>query len=61
MRSLEEAGIEVRYQEFEDCFHAFDIIAAESDISNAALDFTFNSYADFYDRFVGQPGSPGAI
>ena len=61
VRSLEDAGIEVRYQEFEDCFHAFDIIAADSDISNAALDFTFNSYADFYDRFVGQPGSPGAI
>lgn len=61
VRSLKDAGIEVCYQEFEDCFHAFDVIAADSDISNAALDFTFNSYADFYDRFVGQPDSPGAI
>ena len=54
VRSLRDAGIEVRYAEFEDCFHAFDVIAQGTEIGAVALNFTFDSYAEFYDRFLNQ-------
>ena len=52
VRALQDAGVEVRFAVFEKCFHAFDNIAADADISKAALAFTFDSYAEFYDRFA---------
>ena len=52
VRALQDAGVEVRFAVFEKCFHAFDTIAADADISKAALAFTFDSYAEFYDRFA---------
>lgn len=50
--ALRKAGVDVSYQEFENCFHGFDSITAEAEISKTALAFTYNSYADFYDRYV---------
>ena len=52
VQALQNAGVEVRFEEFENCFHAFDTIAADADISKAALAFTFDSYAEFCDRFA---------
>jgi len=52
VQALQNAGVEVRFQEFENCFHAFDTIASDADISKAALAYTFDSYAEFYDRFA---------
>ena len=54
VRALRDAGIEVRYAEFEDCFHAFDVIAQGTEIGAVALNFTFDSYAEFYDRVFNQ-------
>lgn len=54
VRALRDAGIEVRYAEFEGCFHAFDVIAQGTEIGAVALNFTFDNYADFYDRFLNQ-------
>ena len=50
--ALRAAGIEVAFEEFENCFHGFDTIAAGTNISNAALDYTFTQFADFYDRYT---------
>ena len=44
----------MRYAEFEDCFHAFDVIAQGTEIGAVALNFTFDSYAEFYDRVFNQ-------
>ena len=52
VQALQNAGVEVRFQEFENCFHGFDTIASDADISKAALAYTFDSYAEFYDRFT---------
>lgn len=50
--ALREAGVEVAFEEFENCFHGFDTIAVGANISNAALDYTFARFADFYDRYT---------
>lgn len=52
VKSLREAGIEVAYEEFENCFHAFEAITPEAEVSQSALAFTYSAYADFYDRFL---------
>ncbi len=50
--ALKNAGVDVAYEEYDNCFHGFDLITPEADISKAALAFTFQSYADFHDRYV---------
>lgn len=48
--ALREAGVEVVYEEFEDCFHGFDAIG-DAEISKRARDFTYKGFARFYDRY----------
>ena len=50
VNALKEAGIEVAYKEYEGCFHAFDMFGQP--ISEDAQSFTYDQYADFYDRHV---------
>ena len=50
-RCLRDAGVAVAYREFENCFHGFDGVPNAA-ISKAARDFTFDSYAKFYDRYI---------
>ncbi|MEC8755006.1 MAG: alpha/beta hydrolase, partial [Pseudomonadota bacterium] len=52
VKALGEAGVPVRYQEFDRCFHAFDAIAGGSAIGRQAQAFTYASFAEFYDRYV---------
>mgnify|MGYP001181123128 FL=1 len=51
VKSLRNAGVEVCYREFENCFHGFDGVP-NAPISKAARDFTFDSYQEFYDRYI---------
>ena len=51
VRALRDAGVEVAFEEYENCFHAFDMLGTP--VSEAALDFTFDSFATFYDRSFG--------
>lgn len=46
--ALRDAGVEVAFEEYEDRFHAFDMLGTP--VSEAALDFAFASYATFFDR-----------
>ncbi len=48
--ALREAGVEVAFKEYEGCFHGFDILA-ETGVSADAVAFTYDQYADFYDRY----------
>ena len=55
VRYIEEfktAGVETAFREFKNCFHGFENIAGETPIGKEALDFTYSTYAEFYDRFV---------
>ena len=52
VEALRGAGIEVLYKEFENCYHGFELITPDNDISKAAVAFTFDSYAEFYDRYA---------
>lgn len=55
---LKNAGVEVAFKEFKDCFHGFETVAGQTPIGKEALDFTYSTYAEFYDRYVGLPGMP---
>ncbi len=53
VNGLTDAGIDVAFEEYTNCFHAFDFIASGSEISKKAVAFTFENYAKFFDRYVG--------
>jgi acetyl esterase/lipase len=49
--ALNNANIPVEFKLYEGCFHSFELAAPNSEIGKEALDFTFESYAKFYDRY----------
>lgn len=51
VEALKNANIEVAFKRYEGCFHSFDLVAPKAEVSKNALDFTLQSYADFYDKF----------
>ncbi len=51
--ALKEQGIEVAFKLFEGGIHGFDVLAMKTaKISKDAIEFTFQSYAQFYDAYV---------
>lgn len=54
VEDLREAGVEVAFKEFKDCFHGFEFAASETQIGQAGLNFTYSTYSEYYDRFVGK-------
>ena len=50
VEALRNNGATVEFKIFEGCFHGFDGMKAS--ISEEALDFTFNTYAKFYDEYI---------
>ena len=52
VKGLKEAGVEVAFAEYEGCYHAFEMVFPEVDISKKASTFLFESYAKFYDQYV---------
>ncbi len=52
VQALRNAGVEVVYEEFAGCYHAFDIIGGKAGVSTRARAFTFDQFGAFYDRFV---------
>ena len=51
-KALEAAGIPVRFKIYEGCFHGFDMVNERKPIAKDAQDFTYNHYAEFYDKYV---------
>ncbi len=51
--ALRDAGVEVAFKEYKDCFHGFERIAGDTEIGKDGQNFTYDNYAEFYDRFVG--------
>lgn len=50
--ALKQEGIDVAFEEYEGCYHAFEMVMPGAEISQAALTFFFDSYASFYDKYV---------
>lgn len=50
--ALAEAGVPVRYREFEGGFHAFESVTTDTAIGAEALDFLYGSFAEFYDCYL---------
>ncbi len=53
IEKLQAAGVDTLYKEYEGCFHAFEFFAAERPVGRDGMEFTFNSYAEFYDKYAG--------
>jgi len=51
VEELKKFNIPVKFQLFEGCFHAFENFDSKAGISQQALQFTFDSFASFYDRY----------
>ena len=51
VQALADENIDVTFKVYPGCFHAFDLVAPKADISKDALEFTYQSYADFYDKY----------
>ena len=49
---LKAFKIPVKFKRYPKCFHGFDQLIPNSKISQDALSFTFNSYAEFYDSYL---------
>ena len=50
--ALKEAGVDVAFEQYEGCYHAFEMMIPGAEISQAALAFLFGNYARFYDKYV---------
>ena len=52
VEQLRQANVEVVFKEYEGCIHGFEGLARGTELSEDASNFTFQNYADFYDRFA---------
>ena len=52
VESLKEAGVDVVFQVFDGCFHGFELVMPNADISKQAWRFFYESYESFYDKYV---------
>jgi len=52
VESLKNAGIEVKFKLYEGAYHGFDAYAPKAQISKDAVKFTYDSYAEFYDKYI---------
>jgi acetyl esterase/lipase len=50
--SLRKANINVLFKEYKGCFHAFDMVLKEPKVSKDAREFTYNSFAAYYDKYI---------
>ena len=50
VQALRDAGVEVTFREYKGCYHVFDMFG--QGIAEDARAFTFDQYAEFYDRYV---------
>ncbi len=50
---LKQANVDVAFKVFDRCPHAAELLAPESSLGKECLQFTFDSYAEFYDKYVG--------
>jgi len=52
VNALKKEGVEVKFRLYEGCFHGFDVFVPKAQISKDAVKFTYDSYAEYYDKYV---------
>ena len=52
VKALQTENIDVLYQEYAGCYHGFDTLGGQAEVSKRAWDFTYQSFAAFYDKYV---------
>ena len=52
--NLRAAGVDVAFKIYEKCTHGPEMIIPDSPVGKDANAFTFDNYADFYDKYVAQ-------
>ncbi|NIB45247.1 alpha/beta hydrolase, partial [Pseudomaricurvus alkylphenolicus] len=52
VEALKQESVDVAFKLYDGCFHGFDFLGPNAKVSEDARDFTFDSFADFYDRYV---------
>ena len=50
--ALKNAGAKVRFRLFKGCYHGFDLFATQSLVAKEAINFTLESYAEYYDTYI---------
>ncbi len=50
--ALKQENIPVQFKLFEGCYHGFEILNPKKQVSKDAMDFLYNNYADFYDKYI---------
>ncbi len=52
VEALERANIPVKFKLFEGCYHAFEVIAKKTQVAKDAMNFMYEGYAEFYDKYI---------
>jgi acetyl esterase/lipase len=60
VEALRAADVDVAYKEYEGCFHAFELFAGNKPVGRDGMDFTFERYAGFYDKYARDTGDPAS-
>lgn len=52
VENLKAAGVDVRFKLYDRCGHGPEMVAPDSNVGKDGIAFTFDNYADFYDKYV---------
>jgi len=52
VEALREDGVDVIFKLFGGCYHGFDAYVPKAQISKDAVKFTYDSYAEYYDKYL---------
>jgi len=61
VEALEMEGIDVKFRLFKGCYHGFDAYVPKAQIAKDAVRFTYDSYAEYYDKYVDQDDATAAL
>jgi len=50
--ALQKAGVDTKFKLYKGCFHGFEVMVPKAGISKEAIKFTYDSYAEFYDKYL---------
>lgn len=50
--ALKKFNIPVKFKIYKGCFHAFESFVPQCEIAKDAINFTYNSYAEYYDKYI---------
>jgi acetyl esterase/lipase len=52
VEALKKAGIPVEFKYYQGCYHGFDIASPKAAVAIDAKNFTYQSFAEYYDRYT---------